>query len=584
MGKYSQEIKARVLAATDIVELIGSSLELKPSGAGRFKALCPFHNEKTPSFSVSRDRQRFYCFGCQKGGDAINWVMEHDTLPFPDALRKLADRAGIELPAPSERDGKDDYLRRQLIELGSFASGFYSDMLKDPMKGGKGRNYLKKRELKDETVKQFGLGFAPEGWSHLVDAARAKGIRDAVLDASGLIKRGERGSFYDTFRDRLMVPIRDVSGNVVAFGGRDLGGESQAKYINSPETAIYKKGRVLYGLFEARDTLRHEKRAILVEGYFDLMRCFDVGVRNVIATCGTALTSEQANLIRRYVPEVVVVFDGDAAGVKAALRGVAILTAAGLTVRALTLPDGKDPDDFIRAEGADAFRGLIDGAQDFVTFYVRMNDSRLGTIEGRTDVAKEVFTIVQSLGDAMRTDEYLKRLARELQLDEWSVRREYQAQLQRRDANGPIEKAPEKPRAKFAVDDTDFIAALLAGDELRHRVKTALAGVTLKPGPFTEVLIAVLDAEDGVSAEALENPDASQLYAAASNRHVDPETGLQIVEKRLTSLRREALLDEDANVLEQMRDAKRRGDIASEAELAMRRVGIRKEIDRLGAA
>lgn len=584
MGKYSQEIKARVLAVTDIVELIGSSLELKPSGAGRFKALCPFHNEKTPSFSVSRDRQRFYCFGCQKGGDAINWVMEHDTLPFPDALRKLADRAGIELPAPSERDGKDDYVRRQLIELGSFASGFYSDMLKDPMKGGKARNYLKTRELKDETIKQFGLGFAPEGWSHLVDAARAKGFRDAVLDASGLAKRGERGSFYDTFRDRLMVPIRDVSGNVVAFGGRDLGGESQAKYINSPETAIYKKGRVLYGLFEARETLRHEKRAILVEGYFDLMRCVDAGVRNVIATCGTALTSEQANLIRRYVPEVVVVFDGDAAGIKAALRGVAILTAAGLTVRALTLPDGKDPDDFIRADGVDAFRGLIDAAQDFVTYYVRMNGSRLGTIEGRTDVAKEVFTIVQSLADAMRTDEYLKRLARELQLDEWSVRREYQAQLQRRDANGSIERTPQKPQAMFAVDDTDFIAALMAGDELRRRVQSNLAGVTLKPGPFAEVLIAVLNADDGISVEKLENDGASQLYAAASNRHVDPETGLQIVEKRLTSLRREALLDEDANVLEQMRDAKRRGDVASEAELAMRRVGIRKEIDRLGAA
>jgi DNA primase len=584
LGKYSQEIKARVLAATDIVELVGSALELKPSGAGRFKALCPFHNEKTPSFSVSRDRQTFYCFGCEKGGDAISWVMEHEGLPFPEAMRKLADRAGIELPAPTERDSKEDYLRRQLIELGSFAAGFYSDLLKDPMKGGKGRQYLKTRLLKDETIKRFGLGFAPEGWSHLLDAARAKGFKEAVLDASGLAKRGERGSFYDTFRDRLMVPIRDVSGNIVAFGGRDLGGESQAKYINSSETVIYKKGRVLYGLYEARETLRHDKRAVLVEGYFDLMRCFDAGVCNVIASCGTALTSEQANLIRRYVPEVVVVFDGDAAGVRAALRGIAILTASGLTVRALTLPDNKDPDDYIRDAGVDAFRELVDSAQDFVTFYVRMNQSRLGTIEGRTDVAKEVFTIVQSLDDALRTDEYLKRTAKELQLDEWSVRREYQAQLQRRDAHGTIEKPAARPRTKFTLEDTDFIAALLSGDELRERVRRELTGVALKPGPFAEVLIAVLGSENGAVPGQFDGEDAYQLYAAASNRHVDSDTGLEIVEKRLTSLRREALLDEDAAVLEQMRDANRRGDIESETQLVTRRVGIRKEIDRLAPA
>lgn len=584
MAKYSQEIKSRVLAATDIVELIGSALELKPSGAGRFKALCPFHHEKTPSFNVSRDRQTFYCFGCQKGGDAINWVMEHDALPFPDAMRKLADRAGVELPAPSERDGKEDFLRRQLIELGSFAAGFYTDLLKDPMKGSKARSYLKTRQLKDETTKRFGIGFAPEGWSNLLDSARAKGFRDAALDASGLVKRGERGSYYDTFRDRLMVPIRDVSGNVVAFGGRDLGGESQAKYINSPETVIYKKSRVLYGLFEAREALRHEKRAILVEGYFDLMRCFDAGIQNVIASCGTALTTEQANLIRRYVPEVVIVYDGDSAGVNAALRATAILTAAGLTVRALALPDGKDPDDFIRDNGAEAFHNLVIAAPDFVTFYVRMNESRLGTIEGRTDVAKEVFTIVQSLDDAMRTDEYLKRLARELQLDEWSVRREYQNQLKRRDATSSIEKQPAKSQTKFTLDDTDFISALLSGDQLRDRVRQELTGKTLKPSPFAEVLIAVLDAGNGDVLGRVESEDGERLYAAASNRHVDPETGLEIVEKRLTSLQREALLDEDAAVVEQMRDAKRRGDIATETQLVTRRVSIRREIDRLAPA
>ncbi|MDZ4860576.1 MAG: DNA primase [Candidatus Hydrogenedentes bacterium] len=583
MGKYSPEIKAQVLASTDIVELIGAALELKPSGGGRFLGLCPFHNEKTPSFNVSRDRQQFYCFGCEKGGDAISFLIEHEGLTFPEAMRKLADRAGITLPSPTDHDNKEDYLRRQLIELSSFAAGYFADMLKDPLKGGAARTYLKTRNLKPETHRRFGIGYAPDGWSSLLDAARVKGYRDAVLDASGLVKRGERGSFYDTFRNRLIVPIRDVSGNVVAFGGRDLAGDSQAKYINSPESMIYKKGRILYGLYEARDAMRKEKRALLVEGYFDLMRCFDEGVCNVIATCGTALTSEQAQLIRRYVPEVIVVFDGDAAGIRAALRGIAILTAAGLTVRAMTLPDGNDPDDYIRDAGVEAFQHLIDTAQDFVTFYVRMNEPRLSTIEGRTDVAREIFTIVQSLDDTLRTDEYLKRTARELQLDEWSVRREYETVLRRREAGRSVPKVELSSGPKFTLDDTDFIAYIITNDAARKRASQFLNGIFLKPGPLAQVLIAVL-AGDATSITALDDDPSRQLFAAASNRHIEPEAGEELLEKRLKSLRKESLLDEDANVLAQMREAKQRGDTTAEAQLAFRRVGIRQEIDRLGAA
>ena len=414
MAKYSREVVTQVLSATDIVEIVGSFLELRPSGNGRFVGLCPFHHEKTPSFHVSRDRQNFYCFGCEKGGDAIGFIREMEGLSFVESLRKLADRAGIQLPAMTEREGQDEYLRSRLIELGAFAARYYTETLRDALKGGKARQYLKTRTLADATIKKFGLGYAPDGYSSLLDAAKAEKFRERELDASGLVKRGDRGNYYDTFRNRLMVPIRDVSGNIVAFGGRDLSGDSPAKYINSPETALYKKSRILYGLHEARDSLRKEKQAILVEGYFDLMRCFDAGICNIVATCGTALTTEQAALIRRYVPEVVVVYDGDAAGVRAALRGVAILTAAGLTVRAIVLPDGKDPDDYIRDAGAEAFRGLVDSSSDFVTFYIRMNVERLGSIEGRTDVAKEIFTIVQGVGDLMRVDEYLKRAAHEL--------------------------------------------------------------------------------------------------------------------------------------------------------------------------
>ena len=581
MAIYSREIVTQVLAATEIVEIVGASLELRPAGTNRYVALCPFHVEKTPSFHVSRDRQQFYCFGCEKGGDAIAFVREFEGLTFVEALRKLADRAHIQLPAMSEREGKEEFLRARLIELGAFASRFFVETLKDPLKGGKARQYLKTRNLKDETTRKFGIGFAPGGWSGFRDAARAKGFTDRELDASGLVKRGDRGSDYDVFRDRLMVPIRDVSGNVCAFGGRDLSGESPAKYINSPETVLYKKSRVLYGLYEARDALRKEKCAILVEGYFDLMRCVDSGIANVVATCGTALTSEQAALIRRYVPEVVVVFDGDAAGVRAALRGIAILTAAGLTVRALVLPGGQDPDDYIQQHGLDAFRELVDGALDFVTFYVRMNRERLDTIEGRSDVAKEVFTIVQSIHDVLRVDEYLKRVANELGVDVWNVRREFENQLRSRGSE-PVrkEQADEKPKGRVNQDDCAFIAVLLNAEPLRERVRRDLKGISLKPGALALVLKGVLDGD----VSRFDDEDAAALYAAAVNRHESwSDKAEAMVVKRIVSLKRQALLDEERDVERANREAKQAGDVTREMELSMRRIGIRKEIDGLGA-
>lgn len=582
MAKYSREIVTQVLAATDIVEIVGASLELKPSGTNRYVALCPFHVEKTPSFHVSRDRQQFYCFGCEKGGDAIAFVRDFEGLSFVEALRKLADRAHIQLPAMTEREGKEEFLRARLIELGAFASRYFIENLKNPLKGGKARQYLKTRNLKDETTRKFGIGFAPDAWSEFRDAARTKGFTDRELDASGLVKRGERGSYYDTFRDRLMVPIRDVSGNVCAFGGRDLSGGSPAKYINSPETVLYKKSRVLYGLHEARDALRREKYAILVEGYFDLMRCVDSGVVNVVATCGTALTAEQAALIRRYVPEVVVVFDGDAAGVRAALRGIAILTAAGLTVRALVLPGGQDPDDFIQEHGVEEFHKLVDDSLDFVTFYIRMNRDRLNTIEGRSDVAKEVFTIVQSVDDVLRVEEYLKRVANELDVDVWNVRREFEQMLRnRRQGSGRQEQTDEAPKGRVNQDDCDFIAVLLNAEPLRERVRTELKGIVLKPGPLTQVLKGVLD-DDVVQ---FDDENAAALYAAAVNRHESwSERAEALVAKRIVSLKRQALLEQEQDLERAIREAKQAKDVARETELSMRRIGIRKAIDGLGAA
>lgn len=585
MQKYSRDIVAEVLARCDIAELIGSYLELKPAGTGRLKACCPFHNEKTPSFTVSRDRQQFYCFGCQKHGDAISFLREYEGLTFMEALRKLADRGGVRLPALTEQDGKDEYRRTRLIELGKFAAAFFKAKLQDPLKGSLARQYLKTRALKPETVKRFALGYAPDGWSNLLDAARAEGFKDAVLEASGLAKRGDRGTLYDFFRNRLMVPIRDISGNVVAFGGRDLG-DGTPKYINSPENAIYKKGRVLYGLNEARNAMRQEKRAVFVEGYFDLMRCFDAGIENVVATCGTALTPEQATLVHRYVPEAIVIFDADPAGIRAALRGIGLLTNAGLTVRATVLPEGKDPDDYIKVHGADAFRELIDNALDFVTFYVRGNDTRLSTIEGRTAVAREIFTILTNVNDELRREEYLKHAAGELRLNPWTCREEFAKFVREQRTPSPqSDNAQPKPSPGMPRDDVDFIAALLGHSPLLDHTKTQLASVPLDNGPVAEVLQALFTAEGGDIAQQLEGEPARALYAAAATTDTaSPDNREELVRQRVIRLKKDALIAEGERIQQALRNAERANDQSLTLKLLSQKVDISKKIDTVGVA
>ncbi len=581
--KYSRDIVAEVLAANDIVDIIGSALELKPSGSGRLKALCPFHHEKTPSFMVNRHRQIFHCFGCGKGGDAVGFLMEHEGLSFVEALKKLADRAGIRLPALTERDDKTEYLRTQLLEFNRFASRHYREVLRHPMRGSAGRQYLKTRQLKDETIQAFGLGYIPDGWSNLLDAAREHGFKDGVLEASGLFKRGDGGRFYDFFRNRLMFPIEDVSGNVVAFGGRDMG-DSPAKYINSPETQVYKKGRTLYGLSKARDAMRREKCVILVEGYFDLLRCFDAGVENVVATCGTALTPEQAALIRRYVPEVVIVYDGDAAGIQAALKATGILSAAGLTVRAMALPDDQDPDDFIKARGAETFREMVAQAQDFVTFYARMSGARTTTIEGRSDVARELFDILRGLDDELRIDQYVKRIAQELGLTEWACRSEFAA-FRRKSARRPAPRTDEakKPRP-FSRDDCVFVAVLQNNAALFHKAKEELMDTPLGEGPLAHVLKALFQGGPETLLQAIDDEAARSLYAAAATMDIDsikdPETQAS---EQITRIQKESLRARVDELTQKIRDAERAKDQARMMELVAQKAALDKQCKRWGA-
>lgn len=583
MQKYSRDIVAEVLAANDIADIVGATLELKPAGSGRLKASCPFHHEKTPSFTVNRQRQIYHCFGCGKGGDAISYLIELEGLSFGEALRKLADRAGIRLPVSTERDNQADQLRSKVLEFNKFASAHFRELLAHPMRGSVGRQYLKSRQLKEETTRRFSLGFAPEGWSNLLDAARAQGFQDQVLEAAGLFKRGDAGRLYDFFRNRLIFPIEDVSGNVVAFGGRDLG-DSPAKYINSPETAVYRKSRVLYGLSKAREAFRREDFAILVEGYIDLLRCFDAGIENVVATCGTALTQEQASLIRRYVPEVVIVYDGDGAGIAAALKATSILSAAGLTVRAMALPNNQDPDDFIRAEGGDAFRALLKDAPDFVAFYIRMSESRTATIEGRSAVAQELFAILQGLDDELRIDQYLKRIARELGLTEWACQGEFNA-LRRGAARKPVLRVLEKPAHKaFNRDDCDFITVLLNQEDALERTRESLRGVPLGMGPLEQILVKLLASPNGALLRDFEDAEAQRLFAEAANGDV---TGIKDIEKLVAKqtdrLGKDALRTRVDALSQAIHEAQRSKDHARMMELVAQKAALDKQSKRWGA-
>ena len=572
-----------VKSAVDIVEIVGNYITLKPSGGQRFKACCPFHQEKTPSFIVSRDRQSYHCFGCSKGGDVISFVQEIEGLSFPEVLQQLADKAGIQLPAFNGKNDQSGSDRQDLLDMTRTAARYYVKTLRDPNRGSIGTEYVATRNLNEETIRSFGLGYVPDGWNNLVDVLRKEGYKDSLIAQSGLAKRKDNGGIYDTFRNRVMIPIRDTSGRVVAFGGRDLG-DSPAKYMNSPENTIYKKSRVLYGLYESRDALRETKQAILVEGYFDLLRCVDAGIHNVVATCGTALTPDQALLLKRYVPEVLLVFDGDQAGIQAALRGIGILASSGLTVRALDIPDGMDPDDYILSAGADEFRKRAAEAEDFVSFYVRMNQDRSGSIEGRTDIAHEMFEIFRQIDDISRQDEYVRHLALKLKLDPYRLLDEFRrVGSQQKNTVRQEETRPEQTQYVLDAHECDFIAVLINQESELEYAKEKISNLRLPASPLWEVMEALFQDGSTDVLGRLEGEGARILYAAASVRENRwGENEHQLVDEFIQGHIKSTLESQRSHFEREMDMAERSNDDKNALMAAQKIIDLNKQIEQLG--
>jgi DNA primase len=431
MALVSQSTLEQIRAANDIVDIIGAHVPLKRNGAN-FVCLCPFHKEKSPSFNVNPSRQIFRCFGCGKGGDVFAFVKEYENLDFMDAVRRLAERARIPLEMdndPAVRDQRS--IKDQLLKLHEAITQRWQQCLAGEAAGQVAREYLERRGVHPDAIREFRVGAAPEAWDDTVNWAKAKEFSPELCETAGLILRRDSGGWYDRFRGRLMFPICDEQGRVIAFSGRVLqGDEKQAKYVNSPETPIFSKGRVLFALDKAKRSILDAGKAILAEGQLDTIACHAAGIRNVVAPQGTAFTADQARVLKRYVDEVVLCFDGDKAGRDAVIRALDPLLAAGLAIRVASIPPPDDPDSWIRAHGAESFQALLNRAQGIFDFYLQglCSGNDIASDRGRLVVLRSMGEAVHKTANAVLIDTYAQRTAQRLGVDVQAVRAEFRKQ------------------------------------------------------------------------------------------------------------------------------------------------------------
>ena len=404
--QISEEILEKIKSQNDIVDVISERVRLRKAGRN-FTGLCPFHNEKTPSFSVSQEKQIYKCFGCGEAGNVISFVMKEKNLPFIEAVKYLANRANIPLEMNNGEKSKSAKKKELLYRVNVEAAKFFFSNL---MNNQNAKEYFLNRGIKEETIKKFGLGFANDSWNSLMFYLRKKGINDTLLEEAGLISvNKEKGSKYDRFRNRVIFPVFDYQGRVIGFGGRVLD-DSKPKYLNSPETLVFQKGTNLYGLNFALKHNMSERYFVIVEGYMDLISLHQYGITNVVASLGTALTINQARLLKRYADKVIISYDADMAGQMATLRGLEILRTAGFDVRVLNIPQGKDPDEYVRSNGKEAFLKLINSAEPLIDYRMKKAEEGIDFKNSQSLIlyAKRIMEIISDL-DPVEKDVYIKK-------------------------------------------------------------------------------------------------------------------------------------------------------------------------------
>jgi len=542
-GLFSQATLDRVLAASDIVDVIGGYIPLKRAGAG-FVALCPFHKEKTPSFNVNASKQMFHCFGCHKGGNVFTFVREYESIDFPEAVRRLADRAKITLDY--EQAGPEAQLRplkEELLKIHEHVAQRWQTALANEPAGQIARDYLARRGVSAEAIQLFRLGYAPDLWDDTVNWARGKSYDLATVEKGGLILRKEGSDhYYDRFRGRLMFPICDEQARVVGFSGRVLAGdEKTAKYVNSPETPIFTKSKVFFGLDKSKRALLDAGSAVICEGQLDLIACFMGGVQNIVAPQGTAFTSDHARILKRYVSEVVLCFDSDEAGQNAAVRALDHLLASELAVRVAVVPAPHDPDSFIKELGGAAFKQLIEGAAGFFDYLLERLCARndVSSDRGRLTVLHEMATAVHKTGNRVLIDKYAQKTALRLGVAPDAVRAEFKKLGGAKTSAAPVAEAPAAPVAQpVPTQESWLLKLLLLNDDLVGWTQQNLDPAWLQHPLVRQIITLRLAAHQNQAWTSLaafldqcETPELQTLVTAATTEARPlPNPGQQLVD------------------------------------------------------
>jgi len=503
----------RVKQQADIVRIVGEYVRLKKTGKD-FSGLCPFHQEKTPSFTVSPIKQIFYCFGCGKGGDVFNFVMEMERCEFPDALRLVAEKCGISIPKPkpsSPAERTQSSVRTTLVEMHRGAQALFVKQLQGTAEGKLARAYLEDRGMDKATIERFGIGYAPSGGDLLLRHLKGK-YAEKLLAESGLVSRGEGGRLFDRFRRRITFPIANESGKIVAFGCRALG-DDQPKYLNSPETPIYSKSNVLYHLDRAKEALRRSDFAVLVEGYMDAIAVARAGISNVVASCGTSLAEPQIKLLGRFTKRVIVNYDPDNAGQAATERSIAILLEQDFEVRVLALPGKADPDKFIREQGADAYMKLLKESPPYVDYLIaRARQMDMTTAEGKLHAVNFLLPYVQKIPNRILRSEWATRIAQQLRLDEPVLRAALsKAATERR---GEVKTRPELAGRAAKPVERRLVRMLAEGEGFRGELAQQLQQGQLYLGLETEKIFVALIAAS-LSGQVVQ---ATEIAAALEER------------------------------------------------------------------
>jgi DNA primase len=590
------DFKETVRQQADIVRVIGDYIRLKKSGAQNFVGLCPFHGEKTPSFSVHATRQYFHCFGCGKSGDVFKFVQEHEQISFPEALRLVAEKVGVPLPKmqySSEGEAEDARQRGQLIEMHDRACKFFEDQLRRP-EGAHAREYLAGRGLKEETIRTFRIGFAPDSGFTLKDRLKSD-FNEALMRASGLFswKEGADGpataAMYSKFRNRIMFPIANENGKIIAFTGRTLAKDEKAgpKYLNSPETPIYSKSRVLYNLDRAKEAIRKLGYVIIVEGQMDCIAVYSAGFHNVAASSGTAFTETQVRLLGRFSKDIVVNFDPDTAGAAATDKSLGMLLEEEFNIRVLRLEAGFDPDLFIRKNGAEAYARALKGSLKYFDYLVEraLKLFPVRSPEGKKNAVNFLLPHIHRVPSRIVRDELANDIAQKLNIDTAVLRQEFKSAAVSRGASGlrAVAASDITPAEKVLVRAASSNVAEEA--ELRHSALQALAEERLHAGLATEILLqAVLDnalaLERGQGvAEVTQLPlsdAARQMLARIVMQEDDPLTP-ELLEGALEALRhRSQLSQREGEIKRGIVEAERRNDVAALLRLKQEKL----ELDR----